>query len=79
MAPPHPRGSTQRRLDPDPGVDGSPAPAGIDPTKATEPVDFHRLPRTRGDRPVATSGDPAPVNGSPAPAGIDPTGSPTRS
>ena len=32
-------------------VRGSPAPAGIDPTSGSRPVDRWRLPRTRGDRP----------------------------
>ncbi len=35
---------------------GSPAPAGIDPPPKAEATVEKRLPRTRGDRPVAVAG-----------------------
>ena len=48
--------------------EGSPAHAGIDPTRYYEPVEIKGFPRTRGDRqPLICTG-----HGSPAHAGIDP-------
>ena len=54
-APPHTRGSTPRVDDPARDAEGSPAHAGIDPTRdAARPIGG-RLPRTRGDRPSVSS------------------------
>ena len=51
LAPPHPRGSTPWQDRGGFGCEGSPAPAGIDPTVYYSFANSARLPRTRGDRP----------------------------
>ena len=55
-APPHPRGSTVTLGDSRITSIGSPAPAGIDPTRSRRGCPLARLPRTRGDRPSYTTG-----------------------
>ncbi len=51
VAPPLPRGSTLDQGDSVEPASGSPAPAGIDPTRPPVQSDICRLPRSRGDRP----------------------------
>ena len=51
-APPRPRGSTCSEDDVDQAINGSPAPAGIDPSKIFLCATYWRLPRARGDRPL---------------------------
>ncbi len=92
-SPPHPRGSTPKRLYAANWPNVSPAPAGIDPRIASSTCATSRLPRTRGDRPgrwgltiVHPESPPHPRGStlssllvcalapvSPAPAGIDPS------
>ena len=55
-APPHPRGSTLALSAAVHFKEGSPAPAGIDPRRPSPSRPRRRLPRTRGDRPLAGSG-----------------------
>ena len=55
QAPPHTRGSTQSRPDNSVSSAGSPAHAGIDPFACRTGQKSGRLPRTRGDRPYASS------------------------
>ena len=50
-APPHPRGSTPTVPRFSSLIQGSPAPAGIDPGAGVADAESRRLPRTRGDRP----------------------------
>ena len=52
LSPPHPRGSTPTPSDLLTHARVSPAPAGIDPGKATSAHERPGLPRTRGDRPL---------------------------
>ncbi len=54
-APPHTRGSTPRWSAADLHARGSPAHAGIDPPPPSTPCAPPWLPRTRGDRPAATT------------------------
>ncbi len=63
-APPHPRGSTPMSGSVNPLVQGSPAPAGIDPSDAHGHAVSLGLPRTRGDRPDPRY-RPAPAPGAP--------------
>ncbi len=51
-AAPHARGSTRAGAGVDPGHDGCPACAGIDPYLTADATDAARLPRMRGDRPA---------------------------
>ncbi len=69
MASPHPRGSTlaARWLGQDLG--GFPAPAGIDPRTTAAPPAASRLPRTRGDRPMALRISAVGIGASPHPRG----------
>ncbi len=55
VAPPHPRGSTLRASAKEMKVEGSPAPAGIDPFQTVRKKASNRLPRTRGDRPCCST------------------------
>ena len=52
-ASPCPRGSTPRATPPNHGLPGFPVPAGIDPDRLPPECGRQRLPRARGDRPVA--------------------------
>ena len=56
VAPPHTRGSTAESLLYNASLLGSPAHAGIDPTGRSSSRAISRLPRTRGDRPLADAG-----------------------
>ena len=68
-APPHPRGSTRYCAAVPPLRAGSPAPAGIDPSKLSPASIGSGLPRTRGDRPTCLKGLKRNVKAPPHPRG----------
>ena len=75
-APPRPRGWTVAPQHAARGVPGSPAPAGMDPLQGTQQPCPPRLPRARGDGPLALPANAAAWSAPPRPRGWTPSDPP---